>query len=149
MYNHALPETGLLRGRTAASAEVLTGVQHRAEPGRHSQQTVSVIIPVYNSADTLKLCLERLRESATPPMECIVVDDGSTDDAASVARECGVSVLSTGGRTGPARARNLGAAQARGQILFFLDADVCVSPGTIARVQSAFEEDSTLDALIG
>ena len=108
-----------------------------------------MIIPVFNSADTLKLCLASLRESLTLPIECIVVDDGSTDDSASVARGCGVSVLSTGGRAGPARARNLGAASARGEVLFFLDADVCVSPDTIGRVQSAFEGDSTLDALIG
>lgn len=108
-----------------------------------------MIVPVYNSADTLKLCLERLKQSTTSPIECIVVDDGSTDDSVKVARECGVTVLQTGGRLGPAKARNLGAAQSTGEILFFLDADVCASSEAIARVQSAFREDSTLDALIG
>jgi glycosyltransferase involved in cell wall biosynthesis len=117
--------------------------------GPISRQTVSVIIPVYNSADTLKLCLERLKLSTTAPMECIVVDDGSTDDSVKVARESGVTVIPTGGRLGPGGARNLGAAQARGEILFFLDADVCASSDAIARVESAFREDSTLDALIG
>jgi len=113
------------------------------------QQTISVIVPVYNSADTLKLCVERLLRSSTPAFECIVVDDGSTDDSASVARACGARVLSTSGRQGPAAARNLGATQASGEILFFLDADVCVNGDTIARVQAAFESDPTLDALIG
>ena len=74
---------------------------------------------------------------------------GSTDGSAEVAREFGVTVLSTEGRQGPAKARNLGARQARGEILFFLDADVCARPSTLQRVQSSFEEDPALDALIG
>ena len=149
VYNCTLIQRALRRGHAVDSVEVPAGDQHRFEQNRSSRRTVSVIIPVYNSADTLKLCLERLKQSTTSPMECIVVDDGSTDDSVNVARECGATVLSTGGRLGPAKARNLGAAQSRGEILFFLDADVCVSSETIVRVQSAFEEDPTLDALIG
>jgi GT2 family glycosyltransferase len=58
-------------------------------------------------------------------------------------------VLSTGGRKGPARARNLGARAARGEILFFIDSDVCVHPDTLERVRKDFKENPELDALIG
>jgi glycosyltransferase involved in cell wall biosynthesis len=111
--------------------------------------SVSVIIPVYNSADHLKSCLASLAQWPAGPLELIVVDDGSTDNSAEVARSFGAKVLSTGGRKGPARARNIGARAARGEILFFIDSDVCVHPDTLERVRRDFTEDPELDALIG
>ena len=111
---------------------------------------IAVVIPVYNAALQLRACLESLRRSSYREFECIVVDDGSTDESAAVAREFGVRALSTGGRKGPACARNIGArAAADTEILFFVDSDVCVFPGTLARIGAAFEHDPELDALIG
>jgi len=107
------------------------------------------VIPVYNSARFLRECLNHIRLSAEAPAEVIVVDDGSTDGSAEVAREFGASVLSTGGRKGPAVARNIGAKEATGELLFFIDADVCVRRETIGQMRMAFEEDPALDALIG
>lgn len=114
-----------------------------------SPVAVSVIIPVYNSALYLRSCLEHLEKSTFRNYECIVVDDGSTDESAAVAREHGATVQSTGGRRGPAYARNIGAKLARGQILFFFDADVCVHPDTVERVNAAFARDSALSAVMG
>ena len=111
--------------------------------------SISVIIPVYNAEDTLRLCLRNLRRSAFPSLEIIVVDDGSTDGSALAAQEFDAVLLSTEGRRGPASARNIGARKAQGEILFFLDADVCPNPDTLLRVQSAFDEDPELDALMG
>lgn len=113
------------------------------------QKTISVIIPVYNSPGTLRSCLEHLRHSTLENYECIVVDDGSTDESAAVAQELGATVLATGRRSGPAYARNLGARKACGEILFFIDADVCVYPHTLTRVLANFEHDSELSAVIG
>jgi glycosyltransferase involved in cell wall biosynthesis len=110
---------------------------------------ISVVIPVYNAAEHLGACLAHLEASTSAPLECIVVDDGSTDGSAEVARRHGAKVLSSGGRAGPARARNIGARAARGEILFFLDSDVCVHPDTLERLRKDFQEDPTLDALIG
>jgi glycosyltransferase involved in cell wall biosynthesis len=110
---------------------------------------ISVIVPVYNSAHYLRSCLEHLRQSTDTDYECIVVDDGSTDDSAATAREFGVRVVQGGGRRGPAYARNLGAREATGEILFFIDADVCVYPHTLARVRANFEQDPALSAVIG
>jgi glycosyltransferase involved in cell wall biosynthesis len=110
---------------------------------------ISVIIPVFNGAGTLPLCLRALAYSQYPPAECIVVDDGSTDDSASVAESFDVPVLSTGGRRGPAKARNLGARHASGDLLLFIDADVAVHPDAIGRIAERFEAELDLDALIG
>lgn len=109
---------------------------------------ISVIIPVYNAASYLRECLGALRRS-TVQCECIVVDDGSTDESADVAREYGVRLITSGGRFGPAHARNVGARASRGDILFFIDADVCVHSDTVARVLANFQDDPGIDAVIG
>lgn len=110
---------------------------------------VSVIIPVYNAENYLRVCLEHLRRSVGVDYECIVVDDGSTDKSGEIAREFGTTVLKTDGQRGPAFARNLGASKASSDILFFLDADVCVYPDTIAKIISVFERDAELTAVMG
>ena len=111
--------------------------------------SISVIVPVYNSAQYLRTCLEHLRRSSFQNYECIVVNDGSTDESAQVALEFGVTVLSTDRRRGPAYARNLGARSAQGEFLFFIDADVCVSLNTLERVRANFEQDPELTAVMG
>ena len=113
------------------------------------RKSVSVVIPAHDASRFLDACLTHLAASTVEPFECIVVDDGSTDDTADVARRHGAKVVATGWQSGPARARNLGAAHARGDVLFFLDADVCVHPGTLHAVATSFENDPSLDALIG
>ena len=110
---------------------------------------ISVIIPVYNGAGTLPVCLRALAESQHTAAECIVIDDGSTDDSASIAERFGATVLTTGGRCGPAHARNLGARQATGDLLLFVDADVAVHPDALGRIAERFSAERSLDALIG
>ena len=111
--------------------------------------SISVVIPVHNSAGYLRRCLEALGASSVVPADTIVVDDGSTDNSGDVAREFGATVLTTGRQSGPARARNLGVEVARGEIILFVDADVCVRPDTVGRVQRAFAEDLEMDAVFG
>ncbi len=111
--------------------------------------SLTVIIPVRNSARHLTQCLAALRCSTLTDFECIVVDDGSTDDSADVARSLECVVMSTRGPEGPAAARNLGARAARTELLFFLDADVCVHPDTLERIVRRFAGDPALDAVIG
>ena len=111
--------------------------------------SISVIVPVHNSADFLRKCLEHLNRSTFRDFECIVVDDGSTDSSAEVAKQAGAIVRTTDRRRGPAFARNIGAKSAQGDILFFIDADVCVAPNTLDRVHANFEQDPELAAVIG
>ncbi len=110
---------------------------------------ISVVVPVYNAAEYLRTCLEHLSRSNFTDYECIVVDDGSTDQSATVARSFGARVVAAEGRRGPARARNLGAKEARGEILFFIDSDVAVYPGTLRRVYTDFQRDPALASVIG
>ncbi|MCA9930519.1 MAG: glycosyltransferase family 2 protein [Anaerolineales bacterium] len=111
---------------------------------------VSVIIPVYNGGDMLAKCLTALQQSRYAEWECIVVDDGSTDNSVRVAHQHGVRLISGSPvHGGPARARNLGAHVAQGDLLFFLDADVEVRPGTIGHAVATMTSDSNLAACFG
>ncbi len=110
---------------------------------------VSIIVPVYNGGEDLRRCLAGIRAAETPAAEVIVVDDGSTDGSRRVAGEFGAKVLETGGRRGPAKARNLGARAATGDLLFFLDADVVPGTDAVSRVTRIFDEDPELAAVIG
>src|SRR5207247_5732482 len=84
-----------------------------------------------------------------PDSELIVVDDASTDTTPSVAAVGGTQVLRLGKNYGPGAARNLGAAQASGDVLLFVDAEVVVAGGALDRVADAFALDPTLAALFG
>src|ERR1035438_7393764 len=111
--------------------------------------TISVIIPVFNGTATLRQCLEALAASRVPATQWLLVDDGSTDGSAALAQSMGAIVISTGGRFGPARARNLGAMRASGEVLLFVDADVAIHADVLERVREKFQSDAELDALIG
>jgi len=84
----------------------------------------SVIVPAHNAAQTIEECIEALLKQSVPreEYEVIIVDDGSTDGTATLARSYGVRVLTQPHR-GPAAARNAGVGQATGEIVFFTDAD--------------------------
>lgn len=111
--------------------------------------TISVIIPVYNGGESFRRCLAKIAESSMIPHELIVVCDGDTDGSWLVAEESGAKVIRVPQSQGPAKARNLGAKEATGEIVFFVDADVEVHPTTIAQVAQAFAETDQLGALIG
>ena len=83
------------------------------------------------------------------PVEIIVVSDGDSDGSWRLAEAFGARLIRLPQAGGPAKARNIGAKSASGDILFFVDADVEVHPATIAKVAESFEADPELDALIG
>jgi glycosyltransferase involved in cell wall biosynthesis len=108
-----------------------------------------VIIPVYNGEKFLAGCLDALRSGSYQSYELIVVDDCSTDRSADISRENGATVLTMSRQTGPGGARNLGAQKARGEVLFFVDADVVVKPDTLSRVAANFTDHPEVDAVFG
>jgi len=110
---------------------------------------ISVIIPVHNGGTRFRRCLSSLAEAVPPPGEIIVISDGGTDGSWRVAEEYGAQVITLPTSGGPARARNLGAGRAKGDILFFVDADVTIPPDTIGQVAAAFNRDPDLTALFG
>ncbi len=90
---------------------------------------VSIIIPTYNEEKVIGECLQSLAKQSLKDMEIIVVDDDSTDETLKTVRSLitdyrlPTTVLQQQ-HLGPGAARNLGARQARGEILVFVDADM-------------------------
>ncbi|MBS0330449.1 MAG: glycosyltransferase family 2 protein, partial [Proteobacteria bacterium] len=110
----------------------------------------SVIIPAFNAAGTLARAIESVRAQSWPVHEIIVVDDGSTDATADVARRFGEAVrLIRQPNSGVSVARNAGAAAATGDWLAFLDADDWYAPGRVELHAAWIAEDATLDCLTG
>lgn len=101
---------------------------------------VSIIIPAYNAENTLAACLEACSAQTHPEIEVIVVDDGSRDGTARIAGDsAGIRYLHQKNR-GPAAARNLGAREARGEILAFTDSDCVPHPDWIEHLLTGFDE---------
>jgi glycosyltransferase involved in cell wall biosynthesis len=78
-----------------------------------------------------------------------VVADGDTDGSARLAAQRGARVFRLPTRSGPACARNRGAREARGDILFFVDADVTIPENALSQVAAAFRREPDLAALFG
>jgi len=102
---------------------------------------LSVIIPAWNAAKNLPLCLEALERQtvARDRFEVIVVDDGSSDSSAEIARLCAVHCHSQANQ-GPAAARNQGAALAQGSLIFFTDADCVPDPAWLEEMAAPFAQ---------
>lgn len=97
---------------------------------------VSVVIPIYNRANFVALCLPPLMQQTYPldRYEIILVDDGSTDNTVTRAHELtrdwkGNFRLIQKSNGGPASARNAGYQAAQGELIAFLDSD-CVAPSS-------------------
>jgi GT2 family glycosyltransferase len=110
---------------------------------------ISVIIPVHNGGRFLNHCLAALIASSYQPYEIIVVDDASTDGRIELSQRKEVRVFHLAHQSGPAAARNFGAKQAHGEVLFFVDADVVVKTDTLARVATGFLNNSDISAVFG
>ncbi|GAA4094941.1 glycosyltransferase family 2 protein [Actinomadura miaoliensis] len=110
---------------------------------------VTVIVPNYNYAATLGRCLEAIQAQTYSPLEILVADDCSTDDSVAVAESMGVTVISTRRNAGQAVARNLGAAHARGEILFFVDSDLVIEPDAVANAVKILNADPKVGAICG
>ncbi len=103
---------------------------------------ISVIMPVYNGADFITKSLPPLlaMQQRGEITELIVIDDSSTDDSKQLAQAMGATVLSSGGRIGPGGARNVAAETARGDILWFVDADVVVHDDAALCLHRGFDD---------
>lgn len=94
---------------------------------------VSVVIPAYNAAAILNECLESVMRQGYPELEVVLVDDGSTDDTAVVAKRFGECIRYIyQPNAGLAAARNAGHRLAKGEFVAWLDADDVCEPDRIA-----------------
>ncbi len=102
----------------------------------------SVIVPAYNAAPTIENCLRTLTRQDLPraDYEIILVDDGSTDTTPQLAQPFAQVRLIRCRHRGPAAARNRGAREARGEFLFFTDADCEPTTNWIQNLLAPFSE---------
>lgn len=111
---------------------------------------VSVLIPAHDAAPYLGEAIESALAQTHAAVEVIVVDDGSSDGTAEVARAYRSRVrLHVQERAGAGAARNAAARLARGELLAFLDADDRFVPGKLARQLDALARDPRLEAVFG
>src|SRR5215211_1425707 len=110
---------------------------------------LSVVIPVRNGGHNFDRCLRGLRASSWTDFELVVVDDGSVDGSAAVARAFGARVVRHEQPLGPAAARNAGAEAARASLVFFLDSDVVLHPDALDLAVARLDADPGLAALFG
>lgn len=97
---------------------------------------VSVIVPAYNSSQTIKACVSSiLKSDFSEAFEVIVVDDGSTDNTVTLLNGLNVRVIRQK-NAGAASARNNGARCANSDILIFADSDIEFFPDTLRRMHS-------------
>jgi CDP-glycerol glycerophosphotransferase len=93
---------------------------------------ISVVVPFHNNADVLGDCLESIAGQTVTELQVIMVDDGSTDASAEIARKRAESdprfELVQIPNGGPGKARNVGVERARGEFLAFVDGDDMLPP---------------------
>jgi glycosyltransferase involved in cell wall biosynthesis len=106
--------------------------------------TVSVVIPCYNGSEFLGAAIESVRAQTHPAKEILVIDDGSTDDSASIAESFGPTVrVLKQKNSGESVARNRGIEQAAGNWIAFLDADDIWEPDKL-RQQLSVADNKTV-----
>ena len=108
---------------------------------------VAAIVPARDAAAFLPACLKALRSCDPPPCQIVLVDDGSQDDTAAIAREWGAEVIvNPDPATGPGLARNRAAQLAQSEWLLFVDSDVAIHADALRHLCEATSEEGVVAA---
>jgi glycosyltransferase involved in cell wall biosynthesis len=118
---------------------------------------VSVVVPVYNSQETIESCLDSLVNLNYPKdgYEIIVVDDHSTDESADIVKSFAYAqgnirlLRQSKSKKGPAAARNLGIRHAKGEIIAFTDSDCIVPQDWLEKISLCFSRHKEYSAIGG
>ncbi|WP_158274514.1 glycosyltransferase family A protein [Cellulomonas sp. WB94] len=123
----------------------------KSESGPGSAPMVSVVVPVYNDVDRLRLCLDALAAQQYPHdrLEVVVVDNSSTEDLRPALPDDDRFRLVAEQRRGSYAARNTGVSVATGTVLAFTDADCRPHPDWLANAVARLETADRPDAVGG
>ena len=113
------------------------------------QPLVSIVMPVHNGQRFLAAAIDSALGQDYEPVEVIVVDDGSTDDSADIARARPAVRLIEQPNGGVSAARNAGLAAARGELIAFLDQDDVLMPDKLTTQVAALIAEPALDFVVG
>ena len=113
------------------------------------QPLVTAIVPFRNSRDTMERAFRALAASRYPNLEILLIDDVSTDGSGEIAARYPWRLLHMSRHGGCGGARNVAVREAKGEFLFFTDADVIIFPDTISRMVGHLVENPDVDAAIG
>lgn len=107
---------------------------------------VSIVIPVYNGAKTIRLCLDAISQLDYPRAryEVIVVDNNSTDGTPEIVRQHPARLLYERELQGPHAATNTGVRQAQGEIIAFTDSDCIPEKGWLRALIAPFTDESVV-----
>lgn len=113
---------------------------------------VSVIVPAYNEGATIATEVRNIRQAleadSFSPLEVIVVDDGSSDDTAELARAAGAAVISHPINLGQGAALKTGITKAKGAYIAIIDGDGTYPTGDLPRLVS-FVAESGYEQVVG
>ena len=128
------------------------------ELNTHEVMDVSIIIPVYNVAPYIEDCLRSvMRQTYRGSMECLIVDDGSTDDSTTIAERMikayegpiQFQILHHEENRGLSAARNTGTLQATGEYLYYIDSDDEITEDCIEKLMAVALQDSSIEMVQG
>ena len=117
-------------------------------PSDESPPKITVVIPVRNEERLLPDTLQSIREQTFTDYECLVVDNGSTDNSAQIAQRFGCRIA-TEKRPGVGFARQRGFEEARGEIVASTDADTVVPSDWLELIARSFQQEPDLVAVYG
>lgn len=100
-----------------------------------AEPIISVVIPVRNARETIGKCLNSLAGQDRTDFEVIVLDDGSTDDTATLCEAYPDVTLIRLNHEGPSRARNRGIGASRGALVAFTDSDCVAAPNWLTELE--------------
>lgn len=106
---------------------------------------VAIVIPVHNGAGLIRDCVAALRpDRLDEPVEIVLVDDGSTDQTAAVARATGVRVIELEEHRGPYHARNVGWRSTEADLIVFTDMRCRAEPGWLRALLEPFADPGVM-----
>ena len=105
----------------------------------------TVVIPMYNSQETIVKCLDSLIQQTDVPYEIVIINDGSTDNSKNICnnyakKDCRIKIINQK-NLGPSAARNIGINIAKGEYIIFVDADDYVSNNFFETIDKNIEDD--------